>query len=171
MKLKKLTVYEPAVKEAENIIYLRDEDGNDWYESQIDFSAEKLKIAYNSDGIIRSADYDVSALWPLNMAVAEVTKESVPQDFNIFGEWMFDGKEIVPVPVDHIAKAEATRQRLLAFAAQSIAPLQDAVDLGISTETEVALLNSWKKYRVLLNRIDTNNAPDLEWPSAPVQDY
>ncbi|EKS5109754.1 tail fiber assembly protein, partial [Escherichia coli] len=26
----------------------------------------------------------------------------------------------------------------------------------------------WKKYRVLLNRVDTSTAPDIEWPAAPV---
>ncbi|HBU6521042.1 TPA: tail fiber assembly protein, partial [Escherichia coli] len=25
-----------------------------------------------------------------------------------------------------------------------------------------------KKYRVLLNRVDTSTAPDIEWPAAPV---
>ncbi|WP_161598542.1 tail fiber assembly protein, partial [Yersinia bercovieri] len=25
----------------------------------------------------------------------------------------------------------------------------------------------WKTYRVLLNRIDTSKAPDIEWPVAP----
>ncbi|WP_105574364.1 tail fiber assembly protein [Cronobacter sakazakii] len=167
MELKKLTVYEPEVREAENIIYLKDEDGNDWYESQSKFSTVKLKIAYTSDGVIRTADYDVSALWPLNMAVAEVAKKSVPEGFNIDGEWMFDGKRIIPFPVDHIAKAEATRQSLLAFAAQSIAPLQDAVELGIATDTEIMLLTSWKKYRVLLNRLDVSTAPEVSWPEVP----
>ncbi|WP_330205549.1 tail fiber assembly protein, partial [Escherichia coli] len=23
----------------------------------------------------------------------------------------------------------------------------------------------WKKYRVLLNRVDTSTAPDIEWPT------
>ncbi|EMM5239625.1 TPA: tail fiber assembly protein, partial [Escherichia coli] len=25
----------------------------------------------------------------------------------------------------------------------------------------------WKKYRVLLNRVDTSTAPDIEWPKEP----
>ncbi|EJQ6528684.1 tail fiber assembly protein, partial [Escherichia coli] len=25
----------------------------------------------------------------------------------------------------------------------------------------------WKKYRVLLNRVDTSLSPDIEWPSQP----
>ncbi|EFB3321859.1 tail fiber assembly protein [Escherichia coli] len=43
-----------------------------------------------------------------------------------------------------------------------MAPLQDAVDLGIATEEESSLLAAWKKYRVLLNRVDTSVAPDID---------
>ncbi|MCZ8824976.1 tail fiber assembly protein, partial [Escherichia albertii] len=27
-----------------------------------------------------------------------------------------------------------------------------------------------KKYRVLLNRVDTSTAPDIEWPAVPVME-
>ncbi|HFR1576947.1 TPA: tail fiber assembly protein, partial [Shigella sonnei] len=50
---------------------------------------------------------------------------------------------------------------------EHIAPLQDAVDLEIATEEENSLLEAWKKYRVLLNRVDTSTAPDIEWPEEP----
>ncbi|WP_161527554.1 tail fiber assembly protein, partial [Escherichia albertii] len=52
-------------------------------------------------------------------------------------------------------------------ASEHIVPLQDAVDLGIATEEEISLLAEWKKYRVLLNRVDTSTAPDIEWPALP----
>ncbi|PQV85836.1 tail fiber assembly protein [Cronobacter sakazakii] len=167
MQLKKLSFYEPEIKEAENILYLKDEDGNDWYASQEKFSADRLKIAFTDDGIIRTADYDVSALWPVNMAVAEVSKESVPDGFNIDGNWMFDGSKIIPAPVDHVGLAEAEKQSLLQEATQAIAPLQDAVELEMASEGEVAQLAAWKKYRVLLNRVDTTTAPDIAWPEMP----
>ena len=51
-----------------------------------------------------------------------------------------------------------------------IAPLQDAVDLEIATEEESSLLEAWNKYRVLLNRVDTSTAPDIEWPANPVRE-
>ncbi|EIV8374916.1 tail fiber assembly protein, partial [Escherichia coli] len=50
---------------------------------------------------------------------------------------------------------------------EHIAPLQDAADLEIATEEENSLLEAWKKYRVLLNRVDTTVAADIEWPVAP----
>ncbi|EDG9409305.1 tail fiber assembly protein [Salmonella enterica subsp. enterica serovar Tennessee] len=64
-----------------------------------------------------------------------------------------------------LREAEGTKSRLLQTAAEKIAPLQDAVDLGIATDDEKAQLDEWKKYRVLVNRVDTSN-PD--WPEQPV---
>nr|ELY4432273.1 tail fiber assembly protein [Cronobacter sakazakii] len=56
---------------------------------------------------------------------------------------------------------------LLQEATQAIAPLQDAVELEMASEGEVAQLAAWKKYRVLLNRVDTTTAPDIAWPEMP----
>lgn len=66
-----------------------------------------------------------------------------------------------------IAASEAQKQYLLSEAAEAIAPLQDAVDLDMATPEEEALLKAWKKYRVLLNRVDTSLAPDIDWPQKP----
>ncbi|MEY0594852.1 tail fiber assembly protein [Providencia manganoxydans] len=66
-----------------------------------------------------------------------------------------------------IAEAEQKKQSLLAEANNVIAPLQDAVDLGMATDEEKASLQEWKKYRVLLNRVDTPTAPNIEWPEKP----
>ncbi|EKC2243330.1 tail fiber assembly protein [Salmonella enterica] len=60
--------------------------------------------------------------------------------------------------------AEGTKSRLLRRAAEKIVLLQDAVDIGIATDDEKARLDKWKKYRVLVNRVDTIN-PD--WPEQP----
>ncbi len=59
------------------------------------------------------------------------------------------------------------KESLLTLAASKIAPLQDAVDLDIATEAEAALLLAWKKYRILLNRINPYDAPDIKWPPMP----
>ncbi|HAL1866654.1 TPA: tail fiber assembly protein [Escherichia coli] len=42
--------------------------------------------------------------------------------------------------------------------------------MEIATEGETSLLEAWKKYRVLLNRVDTSIAPDIEWPASPVME-
>lgn len=66
-----------------------------------------------------------------------------------------------------IRSANAKMTRLMNAATKAIAPLQDAVDLDISTPEEVESLKAWKTYRVLLSRVDTADAPDIEWPDSP----
>lgn len=63
--------------------------------------------------------------------------------------------------------AESQKASLMAQATVAIAPLQDAVDLDEATDSEKTQLTSWKKYRVLLNRIDISTAPDIKWPTSP----
>lgn len=76
MILKNLKTYKPKIKEyGEDAVYLIDENGRDWYESQQDFSADKLKITFDETGLIISQSFDVSALFPLNASVAEIETE------------------------------------------------------------------------------------------------
>ncbi|HFZ2065117.1 TPA: tail fiber assembly protein, partial [Enterobacter cloacae] len=67
-----------------------------------------------------------------------------------------------------IQEAESQKQKLMQAAGDAIAPLQDADELGIATDTDTALLTSWKRYRVMLNRLDISTAPDIEWPEKPI---
>ncbi|HBL5002114.1 TPA: tail fiber assembly protein [Enterobacter cloacae] len=73
-------------------------------------------------------------------------------------------------PVTHeqqIAQAEYERGVLRARSDSEIAWRQDAVDAVIATEEEVVALAEWKKYRVLLMRVDISTAPDIVWPPVP----
>lgn len=63
--------------------------------------------------------------------------------------------------------ADNQKSSLMAEATVAIAPLQDAVDLEEATDNEKTQLTAWKKYRVLLNRIDTSIAPNITWPTKP----
>ncbi|MGL4860049.1 MAG: tail fiber assembly protein [Enterobacteriaceae bacterium] len=63
------------------------------------------------------------------------------------------------------AAQELANRRIIAN--HTIAPLQDAVDLGIATVAEAEQLQEWKTYRVLLSRIDPEQAADIEWPTRP----
>ena len=65
------------------------------------------------------------------------------------------------------ADAEIQKQALMAEASDIIAPLQDAVDLDMATPDEESALKEWKKYRVLLNRVDTSPGVGVVWPTRP----
>lgn len=78
----------------------------------------------------------------------------------------------VPLPLtDDELKEAASKHRkiLLQNAAIDIAPLQDAVDLGSSTESEVSMLNLLKQYRIDVNRVaDQKGYPKvIVWPEYP----
>nr|WP_199637509.1 tail fiber assembly protein [Serratia sp. PAMC26656]MBJ7892360.1 tail fiber assembly protein [Serratia sp. PAMC26656] len=72
-----------------------------------------------------------------------------------------------PAKAQLIEMAQRKLSTLMTMATKAIAPLQDAVELGIATDSEKVLLNDWKRYRVMLNRIDISVVPDIEWPLKP----
>lgn len=69
-----------------------------------------------------------------------------------------------PTPEQVVIYNEGERTRLRAIADSEIEWRQDAVDVGIATTEETTALSDWKKYRVLLMRVDTA-AP--VWPQPP----
>ena len=66
-----------------------------------------------------------------------------------------------------VATANETKAALIYNASEQIAPLQDAVDLGMATDEEKARFDVWRKYRVLLTRVDTSQAPYITRPDIP----
>ncbi|OCR25310.1 hypothetical protein AFK24_09580 [Pseudomonas syringae] len=81
-------------------------------------------------------------------------------------DWLLDKQALNAAQVEH---ALSQRDGLLAAAAIRIAPLEDAVELGIATQTDEAALREWKIYRVDLNRIENQEGfpSDIAWPSLP----
>jgi len=63
--------------------------------------------------------------------------------------------------------ATSQKKQLLSDVNEQISYLQDAVDADIATDAEKSLFATLKKYRVLLNRIDVNQAPNINYPDKP----
>ncbi|EKN4770591.1 tail fiber assembly protein, partial [Yersinia enterocolitica] len=62
---------------------------------------------------------------------------------------------------------EQKKRALLNEASAKIQTLQDSIELGLGTETTESELLVWRKYRVLLDRVDISTAPNIEWPVSP----
>lgn len=122
-------------------------------------------------------DYEAAGSWPLDGIEVE---DSVFQEFTGGvppGKMRASGPDGTPIwvdlppltPEEELAAANSLRASLLQLAGARIAPLQDAVDLGIATAGEEAALLTWKRYRVELNRLP--NVPgwpsDIQWPAQP----
>ena len=79
-------------------------------------------------------------------------------------EWVTDADA---QKVAAVGAAESQKVRLRDTASDEIAWRQGAVDEGIATPEEVATLSEWIKYRVLVMRVNTSDAPNIEWPPQP----
>ena len=109
---------------------------------------------------------------------AEITVNQIgdiPDDYTLlkpaseFDSW--DGEKwVLDTEKQHqhdINVATSQKKQLLSKATEQISYLQDAVDSQIATEQEIQLLAKWKKYRALVNRIDVQQAPNIDWPNMP----
>lgn len=108
-----------------------------------------------------------TALGPLPVSL---TTQPYPGEFYYWGGggWMLDSATQLQVQRTQIL---AMRDERLAIAAVCMAPLQDAVELGESSEDEQSLLLAWKYYRVGLGRIEQQDGfpASVVWPSSPDQ--
>ncbi|WP_241649679.1 tail fiber assembly protein [Rosenbergiella collisarenosi] len=78
--------------------------------------------------------------------------------------WVIDKEAEQKAAID---RANSEKAQRLQQATDTINPLQDAVDLEMATDEEKTQLTAWRKYRVLLTRVDASTAPDINWPQAP----
>ncbi|MFV9180561.1 tail fiber assembly protein [Serratia marcescens] len=166
--LKKYTPDEPALGTA--VAYLRDEDGNDWYEHQKDFSADTVKVAYDTDGIIWAVARDVSMLWPIDLSVVEVSETDAPRGLSDTGEWVFNGKKIIPrtyTKEEYKAQAQAQKELLLDEANKKTQAWQTQLMLGIITDADKASLISWMEYVQKVQAVNVSLAPNIKWPDQP----
>ena len=173
LHLKNLTRYEPESGEEKEIaeqfeaFFWHDELGRDWYQAIAQFPPNTFKVKYLPDGEICAINKDASAICPEGGSIVEI--ESLPDGADGDGGWQFVDGSIIPrtyTTGELTVQAEQKKQRLLADAAKAIAPLQDAVDIGVATPEEETRLKAWKKFRVNVNRIDTAQLP-VTFPPMP----
>jgi hypothetical protein len=169
MKLVNLQRYTPDVFFAgEGVQYFKDTAGLDWFNSLSKFTKKYSLAIENDTGVIRSISEDTSRLYPVGLTVVDV--DNLPDGCDIFGGWVFNGKKIVARTYSQeelSAQAQQTKSRLIEAATKAISPLQDAKDLDIATDDELAKLKEWMVYRVQVNRVDAGTAPDIIWPTQP----
>ncbi|OTA20167.1 tail assembly chaperone [Xenorhabdus beddingii] len=154
----------------EGVAYLVSSDKQDWYECQKLFASDTLKICFDENWVIRAFSYDVSALFPIGLSIAEIEREEVPDGFGWEQDWIYlNGKISLKIPSSEELRqqAESRKRQLLRAANEKIDICQDAVNLELATEAERSVLTQWRHYRVLLNRVDCSDAPDVDWPEQP----
>lgn len=97
---------------------------------------------------------------------SDMTEKVPTSDFDKWNgtEWVKDEQSEIDSYIE--AAARELKERI-GVATDYINTLQDAVDLDMATDSECDNLKSWRKYRVLLNRVDVSAAPNIDWPVLP----
>ena len=101
----------------------------------------------------------------------------IPEGEAVSIGYSYDGKKLTApaLTADQKAAQDAAdvsmniilKSTLMNEASQRISVLQDAVDLEMATDNETKLLPLWKKYRVLLSRINADISSAVTWPDKP----
>ncbi|KMW71164.1 tail assembly protein [Photorhabdus luminescens subsp. luminescens] len=146
----------PKLPDSHDKAVCRSEDGKCW-EILPDYRG---KIAYDT---LTQAQIEVTEIGELPDTL---TFKQPPTDFDTWNgkEWVVD-KDLLKS--HQINEAKQKQAELLQQANETLSLLQDSVDLEVATDSEKAALLEWKKYRVLLTRVDVSQAPDVEWPEVP----
>ncbi|MES3478726.1 tail fiber assembly protein [Citrobacter freundii] len=133
------------------------------------------KVAVFTGGVWKlEEDHRGESVWSTNDGRAVIIDYigEIKPDFTTmspstpFDKWD-SGKWVTDVDAQSnaaITDAEREKLRLKAVADDEISWRQDAVDTGIATAEETAALSEWKKYRVMLMRVDTAKPV---WPTPP----
>ncbi|TNH44137.1 tail fiber assembly protein [Photorhabdus luminescens] len=146
----------PDFSDANNVAVRRSEDENYW-EIVPDYRG---KIVYNKQTRVQQEITELGELPEI------LTFKKPDTDYDKWDgeEWIID-KDLLKS--HQITEAKQRQVELLRQANETLSLLQDSVDLEIATAVEEAALLEWKKYRVLLARVDILQAPDIEWPEMP----
>lgn len=135
------------------------------------FNADTNAWQYIADhrGEIRwnTQSRQVQEIYALGDVPTDTTEKAPTSDFDLWdGEmWIKDAQAEKDF---HTDMAERELKKRMDLAINTISILQDAVDFEMATDFEVESLKAWRKYRVLLSRVDTSKAQDVDWPVLPV---
>lgn len=161
------TTDRPKIIDGQNVMFLQDDKGNDWYDVIELFDESKtLKVGYDDDGRVRTFTTNIHALFPVNLSVVELPATKANLRVTLGDDWFYKDGKLQQIR-NHLADAEAERDSRMAEVTTRIDWLEDAQkdgDISSDEETELATLRA---YRTALRRLDLSTAPDINWPEVP----
>ncbi|MEX9876082.1 tail fiber assembly protein [Providencia rettgeri] len=146
----------PELPTKSNIAIIRSVDGKSW----LHVTDHRGEAAYSTE-TRQPLEVDFIGDLPDTLTLLEPKTE--------FDKW--NGKKWVTDTEAQkaalVEQAEQEKLQRLEEANNTITYLQDAIEVGLNDDDYQAKLTAWKTYRVLLNRVDTSLAPDIDWPQKP----
>lgn len=137
----------------QNVLYLQDENGVDWYDALKKFKADTIKIVVNKAGEITSASQDAGMLFPFNADVYEV--KSLPESKN---RLYYRNGKVVKAEDTPEFKAKAVKDGIIAdmeFAKDVIDTLRlEREYTDLTPEKDAQLKEAAKKYITLKSQLE-----------------
>ena len=161
------TTDRPKIIDGQNVMFLQDDKGNDWYDV-VDLFDESttLKVGYDEDGRVRTFTTNIHALFPVNLSVVELPATKANLRVTLGDDWFYKDGKLQQIR-DHLADAETERNSRMTEATARIDWLEDAQKDGDISADEEKELMELRAYRTVLRRLDLSTAPKINWPDAP----
>ncbi|EOZ9155382.1 tail fiber assembly protein [Citrobacter freundii] len=163
----------PKSIDGQNVMYLRDEDGNDWYEVKALFDElTTLKVGFDDEGRVKTFSTNIHAFFPANLSVVELPATKANLSVTLGDDWFYKDGKLQQIR-DYQAIAVAERDNRMAEATKRINWLEAAQEDGDITNEEETELSALRSYRTELRRLDLSHITDtesydgIEWPNKP----
>ena len=167
------TTDRPKIIDGQNVMFLKDDKGNDWYDVIKLFDESKtLKIGYDDDGRVRTFTTNIHAFFPANLSAVELPATKANLSVTLGDDWFYKDGKLQQIR-DYQAMAIAERDSRMTEATKRINWLEAAQEDGDITDKEEAELTELRAYRTALRRLDLSNISDKEsfsaisWPDMP----
>lgn len=146
----------PELPVKENIAIIRSTDEKSW----LHVTDYRGKIAYSTE---TRQPIEIDFIGDLNDTLTLLEPKTEFDKWN-GKKWVTDTEA---QKLALVAQSEQEKAQRLEEANTTITYLQDAIEVGLNDDDYKAKLTAWKTYRVLLNRVDTSTAPNIDWPEKP----
>lgn len=164
------TTDRPKIIDGQNVMFLQDDKGNDWYDV-VDLFDESttLKVGYDEDGRVRTFTTNIHALFPVNLSVVELPATKANLRVTLGDDWFYKDGKLQQIR-DYLADAETERNSRMNEATVRINWLEAAQEDGDITAEEETELTALRTYRSELRRLDLSYINNIEsynaiiWP-------
>ena len=129
--------------------------------------AKYARIDNGSVAEIFETEEDITQLFHPDLIWVDITNVDPSPEYG----WIYKAKKFSRPQIDYKLINDNRKQELRLSAESNISVLQYAADLEMATPEESTLLTSWKKYLVLLSRVNTDTESEVDWPEQPVSAF
>lgn len=158
---------EQAILAGKGVMFLKDEEGNCWYDVAKQCLEEKLTVVLINDaGTVCGFNADASQMFPNGFSV--VATKQVPQMLDNSGMWKFDGSAFVYAREKEIDVANQRKTDALTNVGTLLQMYKDILSKEELNPAALEAVPKLEAYRDLLIAVDVTRAPSIDWPSQPI---